>query len=113
MNDTSSCVNQSIENTETMQYTVEFKVAGVEHEVEVDVPIGMDRWAAMRLFCSAATNEMGWKIRHFVVSRVDREYSEGGGIFLTYIMERGDRSGYIAGEVWFDAYPSESQASNA
>ena len=40
-------------------------------------------------------------------ARIDREYGDGrGGIFLTYIMEPDDKSGWIGGDVWFDAYPA-------
>lgn len=89
--------------TETTRYVVEFAA----NEIEVDVPVDMGRHAAMNHFCRAAVDHLGWKNRCLVPARMDREYDDGrGGIFLTYIMEPDDKSGWIGGDVWFDAYPA-------
>lgn len=90
-------------STNTTRYVVEFGAS----EIEVDVPVDFDRQAAMQLFCTAAVADLGWKNRCLVPTRIDREYGDGrGGMFLAYVMEPGDKTGWIGGDVWFDAYPA-------
>lgn len=86
----------------TQTYRVEFKV-GEEFEIDVEVPVGTSRDDAYSLFCGAAQTHLGFKDRHFVVSKSDVEYHGCGGVFQTYLTPN-DTSGYIFAEVWFQAH---------
>jgi hypothetical protein len=85
----------------TVKYTVE---VDDESEIQVDVPVGMTRDAANALFIDAAKRAIGLgSSRILVISKVQREYAGLEGLFEVYMMSN-DKSGYIYGTCWIEAY---------